>query len=403
MKVEQIYGILNTVVGEVLGKTDLVAEDLSNIVDVGKEITGTDNVDKYVRKLINHIGKVIFVDRSYKGQAPSVLMDGWEYGSILEKIQMELPDSVENSTWALQDGQSYDPNVFHAPKVDSKFFNSRVTYEIDMSFAERQVKQSFSNVQQLNAFFSMIDSRIRMRKTIDYDNLIMRTINNFTAATIHSSFPDVGAGSPTPETGTSIKAVNLLFEYNALGAKQNASFTAITPDVCLHDLGFLKYAAYRIGLYSDRFEKASNLFNIGGKTRFTPKDMQHLVLLSEFTKAAGAYLQSDTFHDEFVKLPKSETVTFWQGSGRDYSFGSTSDIHVNIANPANVNDGTTVEVVQSGILGVLFDRDALGVCNVEDRVPSIYNPKGEFINNFYKSEAQYFNDYNENFVVFFAA
>lgn len=392
MQITQVYEILNTVVKETLGTSAVVAEDLSNVVDVGKSIMGSDNVDKYVRKLINHIGKVIFVDRTYKGQAPSVLMDGWEFGSILEKIQMDLPDSVENKTWSLTDGQSYDPNVFHAPKVDAKFFNQRVTYEIEMSFAERQVKQSFSNAQQLNAFFSMIENRIKMRKTIDYENLIMRTINNFIGATVHTAFNGESASGKTH-----IRAVNLLYEYN------NKFTKTLTTENCLYDLNFLKYAAHRISLYSDRMERASNLFNIGGKTRFTPKDLQHVVLLSEFSTAAGAYLQSDTFHDEFVRLPKAETVSFWQGSGTDYGIASTSGIHVSISNPVNVNDGTTVEVTQGGILGCIFDRDALGVCNVEDRVPTNYNPKGEFINNFYKSDAQYFNDYNENFVVFIAA
>lgn len=89
MKITQVYSLLNTVIGEVTGKTDLVAEDLSNVVDVGKEILGSDNmVDAYVKSLVNHIGKVIFVNRVYGGRAPSVLMDGWEYGSILEKFML---------------------------------------------------------------------------------------------------------------------------------------------------------------------------------------------------------------------------------------------------------------------------------------------------------------------------
>lgn len=397
MQITQVYQILNTIVTEVLGQSDLVAEDLSNVVDVGKSIMGSDNVDKYVRKLINHIGKVIFVDRTYKGQAPSLMMDGWEYGSIMEKIQMDIPQSVQNDTWNLVDGQTYDQNVFHAPTVDAKFFNQRVTFEIDMSFAERQVKQSFSNAQQLNAFFSMIENRIKTRKTMDYDNLIMRTINNFTAAALASTF---GKASKAYGDGTFPMARNLLFEYNQrVGA--SAKLAAAN---CLYNLDFLKYAAKEIVLGSDRLEKMSNLFNIGGKSRFTPKDLQHFVVLSEFERAADMYLQADTFHEEYTKMPKAEHVTFWQGSGTDYSFDSTSAINVTIANPLNVNAaGENKTVEASGILATIFDRDAAGVCNVEDRVPTHYNARGEFINNFYKSDAQFFNDYNENFVVFFVA
>ena len=103
-------------------------------------------------------------------------------------------------------------------------------------------------------------------------------------------------------------------------------------------------------------------------------------------------------------MPKAEHVTFWQGSGTDYSFDSTSSINVTIADPANVNDPTKNKTIEaSGILSTIFDHDAAGVCNVEDRVPTHYNARGEFINNFYKSDAQFFNDYNENFIVFFVA
>lgn len=393
MKVTQIYEILNTVVGETLGKTDIVAEDLSNIVDIGKEIIGADALDKYVKSLINRIGKVVFVDRVYKGQAPSVMMDGWEYGSILEKINMELPDTVENASWSLENGQFVNQDIFHAPKVDVKFFNDKTTFEIDMSFAEKQVKQSFANVTQMNAFFSMIEVRIQARLTIDYENLIMRTINNFTCATVYDEY----GGDDNLSTDSKARAINLLHLYKAKNPN-----TTVTAENCLYDLDFIKFASYMIMLYSDRMERASQMFNIGGKTRYTPKDQQHIVLLSEFAKSADVYLQSDTFHNELVKLPKAETVTFWQGSGLNYDFSNTSEIHANIKDWKN-GSPTGVEMVVTGVLGVIFDRTALGVTNIDRRITTHYNAKGEFINNFYKSDANYFNDYNENFVVFFVA
>ena len=98
MEVKQIYEILNTITEEVLGKSDLVQEDLSNIVDVGREIINADKVDSYVNKLVHHIGKVEFNNQKYKGKAPSVLMDKWEYGSILQRVDSELPEAYENST-----------------------------------------------------------------------------------------------------------------------------------------------------------------------------------------------------------------------------------------------------------------------------------------------------------------
>ena len=178
MLVNQIYDIMNTVTSEVLGESVIVAEDLSNIVDVGTAIFNASAIDNYVRSLVNHIGKVIFVNRPYSGNVPSVLMDGWEYGSILEKINTELPQASENESWELTDGASYDPNIFYKPTVEAKFFNKRVTFEIPMSFTERQVKESFSNAEQLNGFLSMLYNAIDKSMTVKVDALVMRTINN---------------------------------------------------------------------------------------------------------------------------------------------------------------------------------------------------------------------------------
>ena len=390
MDVKQIASIMNTVTSEVLGKEAVVHEDLSNIVDVGTEIFDSNSVDNYVKSLIDHIGRVVFVNRPYRGNVPSIMKDAWEYGSILEKITMDkLPEAVENESWDLTDGKTYDPNVFHKPQVSAKFFNKRVTFEIDMSITERQVKESFSSPEQLNAFLSMIYNAIDKSMTIKIDSLVMRTIDNLIASTLHTEFQ----GTSDYNTVSGVKAVNLLKLYNdKFGGELQAESALTNPD-------FVKFATLQLGLYIDRLGKISTLFNAGEKERFTPKDMLNVVMLSEFKQSANVYLQSSTFHNEYTALPNADTVPYWQGSGTDYGFNSTSAIDINIDN----GDGTVSEVRASGILAVMFDRDACGVTNLNRRVTTQYNPKGEFFNNFYKFDAGYFNDLNENAVVFFVA
>ena len=383
MTVAQIYDIINPITKEILGETAVVNEDLSNIVDIGKEIFDTTDVDNYVKSLVNHIGRVIFVNRPYSGGAPSVLMDGWEYGSVLEKISAELPEATENESWELTDGASYDPNIFYKPKVSAKFFNKRVTFEIPMSFTERQVKESFSNASQLNGFLSMLYNAVDKSMTIKIDSLVMRTINNMIAETLHD-FSNTG-----DYTGTGIRAVNLLKLYN------DDKGTTLTAEKSIKDPDFIRFASYIMGLYMERLSKISSLFNIGGKDRFTPRDLLHVILLSDFAKASDSFSMSSTFHNEFVALPKGEIVPYWQGSGVDYSFSSVSSINVKIASGDTVN--------ASGIIGVMFDRDALGVTNLDRRVTTNYNPKAEFFSNWYKFDAGYFNDMNENFVLFYVA
>lgn len=391
MTVQQIHTLMNTVTSEILGKSDVVAEDLSNVVDVGKELFSNTDVDNYVKSLVNHIGKVIFVNRPYTGNVPSMMMDSWEFGSVLEKIQADIPQATENSSWELTDGKSYDPNVFYKPSVSVKFFNSRVTFEVPMSFTEKQVKESFSNAAQLNGFLSMLYNAVDKSMTVKVDSLVMRTIDNMIAHTLHAEFPTVADGDYSKVSGT--KAVNLLKLYNAKYSKTLTAESAIT------DPDFIRYASYIMGVYADRMGKLSTLFNVGKKERFTPSDMLKVVMLSDFEKAASTYLYADTWHNENVKLPTAETVPYWQGSGQDYSFANTSDIHVNITD----GSGGTVEIAAAGILAIMYDKDAMGVCNTDRRVTTQYNAKAEFFNNFYKFDASYFNDLNENFVVFFVA
>lgn len=380
---------MNNVSKEVLGKTDLVKEDLTGIVDMGTEVFNQNAIDNYVKSLVNHIGKVVFVNRPYSGKVPSVLMDAWEFGSVMEKISADIPQAEENESWNLTDGTEYKQDVFHKPTVTAKFFNSKVTFEVPVSITERQVKESFSSAAQLNGFLSMIYNAVDKSMTIKTDALIMRTINNMIAETLDADKAAFGDSTVNYSSTSTVRCVNLLKLYNtAKGTKLTAATAILDPE-------FIRFAAYQMGLYADRLGSISTLFNVGGKERFTPKDALHTVLLSDFAKAAQAYLYADTYHNEQVLLPKAETVPSWQATGTDYAFANVSKIDVKSASGATISIG--------GVLGVMFDRDALGVTNSDKRVTTNYNAKAEFFNNYYKFDAAYFNDTNENFVVFFIA
>ena len=395
MQVTQIYSIVNEATKGILGETAVLSEDLSNVVDIGKAIGDLDSIDTYVKKLVNHIGKVVFQERLYAGGVPSVLMDSWEFGSILEKISAELPDATESDSWKLANGVNYSPDVFYQPTVSAKFFNSKTTFEIPLSFTEMQVKESFSNANQLNGFLSMLTTSVQNSMTVKLDSLIMRTLSNMIGETIYEGLttcvpavPDTDPDVCTTDlTETSVKAVNLLNLYNAEYDVSLTSAKAIT------DPAFIRFATYTISLYVDRMARISTLFNVGGKERFTPYDMQHIVLLADFAKASDTFLLSDVRNQDRVLLPNHETVPYWQGSGTTYAFDDVSTVNVQTAG------GHTLEI--PGVLGVIFDRDALGVTNLDNRVTTNYNPKAEFYTNFYKADAGYYNDLDENFIVFF--
>lgn len=387
MEVKQLYNFVNETTKEILGETAVVNENLENIVDVGTQIFNANALDRYVEALVNRIGRVIFVNRPYRGRVPSVLREKWEYGSVVEKVRMKLPEAIESEEWSLSDGTSYDPNIFYQPKISVKFFNGKTAFTVPISITRLQVKQSFVNADELNSFISMIYTAMENAMTIKLDSLVMRVINNLIGETIYSEY-----GATALNTKSGVRAINLLKLYN-----DDHPEATLTADNALKSPEFLRFAAYQIGLISDRLTGMTTLFNIEGKETFSPKDRQTFVMLSEFARAMRVYLYdaNGQFNNDNLTLPNADIVNFWQGSGTDYATSNTSRIDVTTSEGHIVNT--------SGILGAMFDRDALGVYNADRRTETEYNKPAEFYNTWYKSDAHYFNDFGENFVVFFMA
>lgn len=384
MEISQVYQIVNEAAEQTLGRENPVQEDLGNIVDIGNAIFDNEATDKWVKALMNRIGKVQFVNRGYRSTAPSIMMDDWEFGSVMEKIRSEMPKAEENESWNLTPGATYDPNMFYGSVARAKFYNKMSTFEVPISLAPMQIKQSFSSATQLNAFMSMLLNEVDKTMSVAFDDMAMRAINNMIGETFWNAFNGGAITGP----GTA-KCINLLSRYNALFNEN------LTAEAALTNAEFLRFATMEMDLMFSRLTKISTLFNIGGRERFTPQSLQHFVMLSNFKAAADIFLQSTTFHDNYTKLRAAEEVPFWQGSGAGYEFSNASKIYLKTA------DGHDVEA--SGILAILFDHEALGMHGYNNRTTSNYNAKAEFTNYWYKRDGRYFNDFDENFVVFYVA
>ena len=392
MDVTQVATLVNSVNNEIIGASALLEEDLSNVVSVGKAVFDSTSYDKYVSALVDHIGKVIFVDRKYAGELGSLYRDNWEYGAVMEKVYVtDYPTAIENDSFKLTNGTDYSPNVYTSSSVAAKFYNKKTTFEVDLSVCDIQVRSAFDNATQLNAFISMLMNAVDTAINIRLEGLAERVVNTLAANVIYDDIPDLDPAK------TGVKAINLLKLYNDQFDPNGND--PLTVDEALYTPEFIRFASLTIAKTIDRLRKPSTLFNCGGLVRHTPKDMQHLILLSDFKRCADAYLQSDTYNQEYTALPLSDSVPYWQGSGTDYSFDNISKIHLDIVDPSD--DTKTVEVEWGGVLGVAFDHWAGGITNDKRRVTSNYNAKAEFTNMFYKQDANYFVDLNENAVVFF--
>ncbi len=376
MTVTQIYTLLNEIYGEVTGESNIVQEDLSNIVDVGKTMLQSDYTEKYVNSLLNRIGRMVFVDRVYSGFAPSVIRESWEWGSIMSKSRTQDFTPVKNAAWDLQAGQSVDQYIYTPPTVQTTLYNEMVAWEIDCSFLRDQIEQSFTSVDEYDRFIAMIQSQIRNNEVQYIDTLIMRVINSMIGRRINKN----------------IAVIDLLTMYNTKFSQ------SLTPAAAITSKDFARFAAYEIMLFKDRLKVKSKSFceNADGYTTFTPAEYLHLVLLSDFAKSLDVYLQSDTYHESFTEIGAYETVPFWQGSGSGSDFDIADISNINIKLPGLTNQ--TVD--RNYIVGAMFDRDACGIINERRQVATAYNKRGRYWNNFYQVETRLFTDPAENCIVF---
>ena len=374
MLITQTKEILTTIANEMLGADNtIVTENLENLQDIGNELITQQNVDTYVKKLVDKIGKVVFKNRLLNSTAPSLLVDSWEYGAILQKVRMKLIPAEENDAVKLVDGQSYDQNVFHQPTVSATFYSKEITFEVPISYTMEQLKSSFNSESELNGFYNLLETTVQNSLTVKTDALIMRTINYRIGKTYTK--------------GRASQKINLLAGYNAVSGK------SLTTADCFQDEGFLKYAISEIKNYQDRLKLPTSLFNDQKEETFTPVQNQKLVLLSDFKNTVDTHLIPVVQNSENLTL-SCETVPYWQGSGKTFSFADISKIDVTL-------DTTSEKAQVGGIIGILFDDEALKVGNLSQYVTTNYNAKGDFYTNYYKEQSGFFVDLAENFVIFY--
>lgn len=387
MKIKQAAAMLNTIISEVTGESAVIAEDMSNIVDVGRQLTASDtfesNFDNFVGKIIDKIGRTKIVDRTYRRTAPDIMRDSWEYGSILEKVRVEVGDYLDNLAWSIKDTQTFE-DLFGAelPTVTAKYFNSKVTFSMKISVGKPQLVEAFQSATEMMKFISSIENRVNFKMSLAVDKLTYMCLCNLIAEKIKANK----------------NVVNLLKIYNTKTGETLTSGKALT------DRKFLAFCSATIRNYRNYLTGASMLYNDDGYTTFTPEENQRLVMLSDFATALDTVLLAETFNEEFVKIGNYTTVPYWQGTGTTNE--ERSKISVIPASegekPADGSD-TRRTITQSGIMAVIFDEEAAAICCENPVVEAQRNAQKRITNFFHSFDANYLNDTGENCVVFVIA
>ena len=390
MKVKQISTMLNEVFGEILGE-GLVTENLSNIVSVGTIITSSstfgDNFENYAGAIVDKVGKTVFADRVYRAKDLGIWRDSWEYGSVLEKIRCDVGDYEDNCEWDLtkagKTGLDYNENIanhieemfkFYPANTQAKYFNDKVTFKTVISITRKQLKSAFDSASAMARFIGMIENRIMSKMEIAKDQLQRRALVNLIAHNIKK-----GAGTT--------KVVDLKAAFEAAGGATIANFNA-----ALQNPDFLRFAAKRITMDRQFMTEPSKVYNNGVFYTHTPVEDSRLIVLSDLDAGLKFNLYGDTYNEEFVKLDNYKTLPFWQGT--------SNTMGVDVRSSIKVVDTDADTVTQSGILGVLFDKDAVAACNEDPEVRSQYNADGNFTNYFYTYDCSYYNDFDENSIVY---
>lgn len=375
--VKQIYSIVNDVAKMTYGESAVAVVDTASFISLGdKVLNSATDTELFTNKLVDRIGKTVFSVRRYEGMSGGVVRHPFEFGCILQKIYVDLPEAKQNNAWEIGKGDytpSYAPVI--KPSVKQKLFDKISTWEIDVTIPDFMLRTAFTNETAMATFIDAIFVALDNMMIVALDNNADLTRASFIARKLHGGKP--------------CGAINLLKEYNTL------TTAGLTVEGALRNTEFLKWASMQINLWVNRMVKMSSLFNEEGYRRHTPKENLVVNVLQDFASATNTFLQSDTFHNELTKLPNYETVPYWIGSGASYDFNSTSLVNVKLSDSVTVN--------QTGVIAVAYDFEALGVTMKERRTTTERNNKDEYTNYYNKANIGYFNDMSENGIVFYLA
>lgn len=368
MAVKQIYDIVNSVNSQTMGVTDLTVVDEQGLISLGQTVLTTNGLaDTWLNSLAQRIGRTIISFREYKSKYSDMVLDSMQWGNIVQKIKVSMPEATEDESYSLVDGQSVDMYKVANPKVTQSFFTTETPYQFYVTIKREQLEEAFTSENAMNGFIGAIYGEVQNAIELSLEGLARNCINNFIAECI----------------GTR-RQINLLRLYNTETNK------SLTVDTCLHDKEFLAFCVSRINLISKYMENMTKIYNNGTETRHTPKSLQHLRVLEDFESRLETVVQYQAFRDGYVKLNNYHTTSFWQSIKRPYSLAIK-----------RASDKTVINYDSTKILAVLYDRDALGLYKKDSWTSTTpFNSAGGYYNTYYHHKELYFNDLSENFVVF---
>lgn len=367
MTTEQIYTVVNSAATQALGTGAIAAIDTASFVSLGNAVlSSATNTEAFLNTLAQRIGRTIISYRKYRNKMANLMLSDFEYGAILQKIKIAMPTAEEDESYDLVDGQSVDHYKISKPQVTQKLFVTRSPFQFKITIQRVHLKEAFTNETAMGGFIAAVFGEVQNAIEFALENLGRGCYANYIA-----------------EVGGTAREIKLVTEFNTLTGG------SVTAANALANKDFLNYAFRRINEHIDYFQDMSTLFNDGTATRHTPKADLRIKLLSPFVRAAETVTQYAAFHDTLVDVDGVyDAVSYWQ------SAQNRSQIKVQ-------RSSDDAETTVSNIIGVMHDRDALGIYQMSEEIATTpLNASGLYYNQVYHLRELWMNDLSENFIIF---
>lgn len=386
MKFQDVVELTQNAVAQTLGSTymekdgKLAPLTSFNLVDVGKDVLDSGSVDSYVKALLTQMGKMIIESKVYKAELPSLFIDSFDWGGYIERVYFSPQDLLKDDMYDLVDGKVYEDHKFYKPNVSAKIFEEGKTIACPISITEDQIKMSFNSYEELNKFLSGIYQNVQNTITLGLEAYAHMLISAGIAVSI-------GATGNTRHLATEF-----------YGAKHGKKLSEM-----LADSAFLKYCMEQISLTKDQMKRYTTAFNNGSVPTFSTEEDLKVALLADFANACKFNVTADTFNADEIGLGDFDKVTSWQAfsadSLRDFDVETNSSISISADSQNKLGLGTGA-FAKKGVIGVVYDYRAMGICPYRTKVTSNYTASADFWNQYHHQLVNYILDANFNIVSF---
>lgn len=383
MSKEQAYQLINAIHQEATGQTSLTPTDLSSFISVAQStlLSGYENTLNAITQVLQ---RTIIAVRPYDEKFKGLQMSSEAWGGIIRKINFADTPAESDPTHATVNGQAIDQYVVKKPVVlETRYVGSDV-YMGSYTIYREQLKTAFENEANFGSFITGLMTHFANERKQWLENLKRSIVSNAIAS--------------TAAIGQTENNIHLLTEYNAA---TGLSLTATTVMQPANFKPFMQWVYARVSEVSRLMSERSQLFQQKITNypimRHTDVRDQRVYMNAKFLDAMDAMVLADTYHDNFLRYADVEPVSFWQAIDSPSSISITP---VYIDATGAVKAGTAQ--VLSGVVGIMFDRDAMGYNIYRDELEtSPYNAKGSYNNIFLHVDCQLQFDATEKVCVFY--